>query len=401
MLSAYRSALEAVDPEVVTRTALDALHLPSPIHVIAIGKAAAAMARGASTALPELPEDILVISDRTSDVPMGARLVLGSHPSPDERSEVAGRAALYAARTSDPEGSIVFLVSGGGSSIAEVPAPGLTVADLAETARVAMAAGMPIDELNTVRRHLSFIKNGRLATAARSHRLVTIAISDVVDAPPSAIASGPTLDDGSTAADALGHLGEHDLLDSVPTAVVEHLENAQPQRPLDADHDVEVVADGHRAASAAVRRLDELGIPARAITEDLTGFAIASARSMCGSLSKTVAVVTGETTMQISGEGRGGRNQSAALAAASALDGGPPAVFAALATDGIDGPTDAAGAIVDHNTASRIRDAGMDPQKHLGQDDAYPALASSDDLVITGPSGTNVSDLWMGWRETD
>ncbi|MBT8198428.1 MAG: DUF4147 domain-containing protein, partial [Acidimicrobiia bacterium] len=228
---------------------------------------------------------------------------------------------------------------------------------------------------------------------------VTLTISDVAGAPPSAIASGPTMPEGSSPADALGVLRDHDLLDAVPEAVVAHLEAAQPAAIGDIDHHSEVVADGHLAASAAVRRLGELDIPARAVTEDLRGFAIASATSMCESLSGTVAVLTGETTMNVTGDGRGGRNQSAALAGAIALDGGEPAVFAALATDGIDGPTDAAGAIVTHRTAEIIRSGGLDPRRSLGDDDAYPALAAADALVITGPSGTNVSDLWMGWRQ--
>lgn len=399
-LGAYRAALEAVEPEAVTRTALETLRLPGPVTVIAIGKAAPAMARGAAMALPEPAADILVISDHTELLPVGARLILGSHPAPDEQSVTAGRAALYAARSSDPDGSIVVLVSGGGSALAEVPAAGLTIEDVAGTAGLAMAAGMPIDALNTVRRHLSEIKDGRLLAAARAGHAVTLTISDVAGAPPSAIASGPTMPEGSSPADALGVLREYDLLDAVPEAVVAHLEAAQPAAGRNIDHHSEVVADGHLAATAAVRRLGELDIPARAVTEDLRGFAIASATAMCESLSGTVAVVTGETTMTVTGDGRGGRNQSAALAGALALDGGDPAVFAALATDGIDGPTDAAGAIVNHRTAETIRSVGLDPRRSLGDDDAYPALTAADALVITGPSGTNVSDLWMGWRQT-
>ncbi|NNF70529.1 MAG: DUF4147 domain-containing protein, partial [Acidimicrobiia bacterium] len=190
-LGAYRAALEAVEPEAVTRSALETLRLPGPVTVIAIGKAAPAMARGAAMALPEPAADILVISDHTELLPVGARLILGSHPAPDAESVTAGRAALYAARSSDPDGSIVVLVSGGGSALAEVPAAGLTIEDVAATARLAMAAGMPIEALNTVRRHLSEIKDGRLLAAARSGHAVTLTISDVAGAPPSAIASGP------------------------------------------------------------------------------------------------------------------------------------------------------------------------------------------------------------------
>lgn len=400
ILGSYEAALSAVAPERTTATALGRLSVPGPVTVIAIGKAAAAMARGAVAVLERAPAEVLIVSDHVEPVPDGARLLVGSHPFPDDRSVVAGRAALYASRTADPDGTVVFLLSGGGSSLAEVPPIGLTVADVARTAQLAMDAGMPITALNAVRRQLSSIKNGQLLAATAAKRAITLAVSDVGNAPSSVIASGPTITDGSAPADAIAALEDHGLLGEVPVAVVDYLRSAAAAGEADIDHHVQVIADGRLAAEAAVDHLGEMSHPARLIGQDLEGYAIASARSLCSALSSTIAVVSGETTMRVTGTGRGGRNQSAALAAAVVLDDGGPAVFAALASDGIDGPTDAAGAIVDHRTVGAIRRAGLDPRRHLGDDDAYPALAAADALVVTGPSGTNVGDLWFGWRDS-
>ena len=379
LLDAYRAALDAVDPERATAEALRRDPLTPPVRVVAIGKAASGMARGAASAQAGITA-MLVASDHDEPVPDGAEVVIGSHPAPDAASVVAGEAVLRFVAAGREGETLLVLVSGGGSAIVEVPRTGWAIDDIAALADGLMGSGAPIDELNTVRRHLSRIKNGGLLRASTASAVVSLLISDVVDGAPAVIASGPTLADGSTAADAVAivrrRLGEE--LD------LEELAGAAP-----IPHQWEVIADGARAAIAAASVLG-----GRVATTSLTGEARHEAVELCAHHAGEALVAAGETTVTVTGGGRGGRNQEAALAAALAIEGSGT-VFAALGTDGVDGPTPAAGAIVDGGSAERIRSAGVDPAEALADNDAHTALAASGDLVVTGPSGTNVGDLWM------
>jgi len=244
-----------------------------------------------------------------------------------------------------------------------------------------MDAATPIDQLNLVRRHLSRLKNGGLLRAASSHRVISLLISDVIDGDASVIASGPTLEDGSTAEQA--HTILETRLGSAPAIP------GTPEAPAQQRHEFHVIADCSKAAEAAARAID-----ADIWTTALRGEASEMSRMMLSATSDRPLVAAGETTVTIRGTGKGGRNQEAALAAAIALDGSNGS-FAALGTDGIDGPTDAAGGIVDGTSAERMRAAGIDPNGRLADNDAYHALEASGDLIITGPSGTNVGDLWI------
>lgn len=383
ILSAYRAALAAVDPERSTRAALERRTLrPGGVWVAALGKAAPAMTRGAVDAVGDRFRQALVVTDHAEPLPKGCSMLLGSHPRPDGRSLTAGRALLSFVAEVPPADTLLVLVSGGGSALAEVPAPSLGVDAVADLLDDLMAVGTPIDELNVVRRHLSQFKNGGLAAATSAAHLITLLVSDVVDAPASTIASGPTLPD---------HTGPGDAADVVRRRLDRRLPSVvfavAPEHP---DHDWEVVADGRIAVAAAAASID-----GSVWTDALRGEARTTALDMieaCGP--DEVLVAAGETTVTVTGSGAGGRNQEAALAAAIAIadtDTG----FAALGTDGIDGPTDAAGAIVDGSSAARMRTAGVDPDQCLADHDSNRALAASGDLVTTGPSGTNVGDLWF------
>lgn len=396
-LDAFEQALRAVNPERATRSALESADLPGPITVCALGKAAPAMARAAHDVLGKSIVNAVVVSDHPGVVPEGHRLIIGSHPLPDERSVIGGTALLEAAENTHADGTLVVLVSGGGSALAEVPVEGLTIDEIAATYDSLIHASVPIEEVNTVRRHLSLLKNGGLRRASAALAM-TVCISDVVDGPPSAIASGPTLRDNSGPADALAVLDRHQLLKTIPRRVVERLVEAGTPTVDDRPHRVEVIADGAMAAEAAAAASAERGCETQVVTTALTGDAATEAQRFVQEVRPgVVSVVAGEPTVTVIGGGTGGRNQHAALAAAIAIDG-TSTVLAALGTDGRDGCTDATGAIVDGNTASRIRAAGIDPQHALKECDSHPALDAAGDLIRTGPTGTNVGDLWMVWR---
>ena len=404
ILDILGAALEAVDPgrAVAGRLRLadgrllvdgDGLAVPGRVDILAIGKAAPAMARAAAAVLGPHTARVLVISDHPEDVPAGGRLIVADHPYPGDRSLAAGEAALAFAADVAPSDRLLVLVSGGGSALVERPADDLTLHDLAATHRALMDRGVPIHDLNLVRRHLSRVKNGGIARA-HGRPLVTLLISDVVDGPASDIASGPTLADGTTPADALAVVERSEA--AVPEEVVAYLASAPPPEPVDPGP-WRVVADGTRAAEAAAARARELELEATVATTSLRGEARVEGPRVCRDPAPGVTVFAGETTVHVVGDGVGGRNQEAALAAAVELEGSST-IFAAFGTDGVDGPTDAAGAIVDGATVARGRDAGLDPLRCLARNDSHRFLRASGDLLVTGPTGTNVGDLWLVWH---
>ena len=414
-LSILESALQAVDPETAVGRALrledgqvivgDIRFEARGVLVVAFGKAAPGMARAACDAVSPLPVRGMVVSDHREQVPVGLDLWLGSHPIPDGRSVTAARAAVRLVQGATPDELVLFLLSGGGSAVLELPIAGLTLDDLTAVLVLMLRAGVPIDEMNAVRRHLSAIKGGRLAAACRSPMMATLLISDVSGRSPDVIASGPTLPDPTTFAEARAVLERHGLTDLVPQAVLEHLgdgiagivpETPKHNRP---GHLVMTVADGDSAANAACKAADAYGLRASLATIALSGEAREQAvRAVTTADPSGMTVLVGETTVKVTGDGRGGRNQEAALAAAIALDGDPTTMFATCATDGVDGPTDAAGAIVDGMTLARGARSGLDAASHLRRNDSHPYLETTGDLLRTGPTGTNVGDIWLVWR---
>ncbi len=408
-LSAHRAALRSVDPYLVTKRYLsgptdrlevggEKLHTTGGVRVLAVGKGAYGMAAGAIATLGAQVVEGLIIADhhRSSPHPL-IRVMVGDHPYPGRASLAAGRAALRMVGAGRSDQLLLVLVSGGGSSLMEVPAAGTTFEDLQQVGRALVTGGVPITEMNIVRRHLSAVKNGALAGAA-SGRMAALLISDVVDGPPSAIASGPTLADGTTPAHALAVLVDHHLEHRVPARVLEYLRESRSSAQEPRRRPFEVIADGQMAACAARRRLEAHGLGTRVVSHPVVGEAETAARSVVEkSEAGRVDVLWGETTVRIELEspGRGGRNQHAALAAAEFLGKRGRGVFGGFATDGIDGRSEAAGGLVDAGTVARGLAAGLDHRKHLSRFDSSPYLAACGDLVITGPTGANVGDLWL------
>ena len=409
-LAAYRAALRSVDPCLVTERNLSGsgerlevgghmVEARRGVRILAVGKAAHGMARGAAGFLSSRLVGGLIISDHHRPSPHPRlKVMVGDHPYPGRASLAAGRAALSLAAEGHPDELLLALVSGGGSSLMEVPAPGITFDDLAAAGRALVTGGVPISEMNVVRRHLSSIKNGGITRMAGGRPLATLLISDVVDGPASAVASGPTLADGTTAEDARAVLADYRLEQRVPPSVTAYLGSSRLVARASVRRPHRVIADGLEAARAACAELGARGIPAVTVTSPVVGEAAPAAReAMVKAVAGQVRVYWGETTVRIdvSAPGRGGRNQHAALVAAGRLAERGRGVFGGFATDGVDGDSDAAGGLVDSGTIERGRAAGLDWREHLCRYDSSSFLASSGDLVVTGPTGVNVGDLWL------
>jgi glycerate 2-kinase len=422
----FDAALAAVEPEAAVLRALSVdggalriggctceLSAVERVLVLAAGKASAPMAAAAEQALGSLPLTGLAVTKAGHGVPLGrVRLLEAGHPVPDEGSLAAGREALSLARSAGPRDLVVSLVSGGASSLLEALRPPLTLPDVQALTQALLRSGAPIGELNTLRKHLSLIKGGGLALAAAGAAAhLTLVLSDVVGGGPEVVGSGPTIPDGSTWAEALAivarRLGGQPLPGGLEALLAraargEAPETARPGDPAFARAGWAVVGSAAVAVEAAARQAASMGYQTGAHTASLEGeareagcFAASLGRAALadGQAAPRCLLLGGETTVTVRGRGKGGRNQELALAAAIALDGVAGVTVASLATDGGDGPTDAAGAIVDGQTAARMRAGGIDPRAALDDNDAHAALEASGDLVRTGPTRTNVNDL--------
>lgn len=418
MLEILDGALNEVDPDRAVRRALRPHECgwdiagvqidPTTVdrvRLLAFGKAAPAMARAAVDVFGDVEVIGLVASNHPEPIPEGLDLWITGHPLPDQRSTTAARAALDLLEDADHRDLVLCLVSGGGSALLELPAAGISLEDEQTTIDALLSGGADINELNTVRKHLSAIKGGRLARAADPARLFTLILSDVVGNPLDVIASGPTVPDPTTFGEALAVLDRYDLREKIPAAVVDHLEGGRdttidetPKTPF-VRQVVSIIADGESAAEGAVGVARRAGLPAVIATTAMTGDARTEALRCLAIAGPGVTVFAGETTVKVTGQGRGGRNQEAALAAARELAGDPRTIFAAMGTDGIDGPTGAAGAIVDGRTVSRGIQLGLDVDRYLAENDSGTYLEATGDLLVTGPTGTNVGDVWIVMRD--
>jgi glycerate 2-kinase len=400
LLDAFRAGVAGVDPEAATVRAAEQLDVRDNrrVVVIAAGKASAAMARGIARAVDIA--DGVIVAPQDGDAPLP--VIVAGHPVPNEGSVAGGRRALDLATSAGPDDVVVFLISGGASALLAAPAEGLSLEDLRQSNRVLLECGADIVETNTLRKHLSAVKGGRLAAAAGRSRLVTLVLSDVVGDPLDAIASGPTIPDPTTYEDASAVVDRFGLRERLPDRVIVHLERGCdgkiPETPSEPHlrHVVEIIGSGTVAAEAAATYIRSCGIRARIVTTCHTGEAreAAVAAVTVPTEADEVLVFAGETTVTVTGSGRGGRNQEAALAAAIAIEG-RPVTFLAGGTDGIDGPTNAAGGIVDGGTIDRGRAASIDAMTALENNDANTYLAATGDLIVTGLTGTNVADLWF------
>lgn len=346
----------------------------------------------------------VVTKDGHADAIPGIEVREAGHPLPDTRGISAAESALQIAEQAGEGDLVLCLLSGGASALWPAAPRGVSLEDLQVTTNGLLRAGAPIQELNAVRKHLSRIAGGQLARAAYPAHVLTLAISDVIGSPPDVIGSGPTVPDRSSYDDALEVLARRGV--AVPPSVQTHLEagaagkhpeNPEPGDPVFGRTEWHLVASVGDALQAAAEEATRLGYPTTIVTDRMEGEAREVGRELAGlarsNQQPAALLLGGETTVAVRGDGYGGRNQELALAAAIALQGAPDVLVAALGTDGTDGPTDAAGAIVDGGTVARGLALGLDALSHLQRNDAYPFLQATGDLLVTGPTGTNVADL--------
>ena len=417
LLAIVRAAIDGVDAGGLVRRALADADVVAPLQraaavdVIAAGKASGVMLTSfaAATAVP-LRRMLGIGPERPPLLPEGAEWQDAGHPLPTTGSVAGARRALDIARSSAEDDLLVVLLSGGGSALMTLPATGISLVEKQQTARVLMERGADIHELNTVRKHLSAIKGGQLAAAAGGS-VLTLAVSDVVGDDLSVIASGPTVPDDSTYARALEILTARGGMSAYPAAVVERLRQgaagAVPETPATGDarlgrSTARVIGPQRGAIDGAESAARALGYHVVVIREPVTGEAretavahVARVTADTRSLARPLCVISaGETTVTVRGPGKGGRNQEFTLAMAPVLGTlGDHVAGASIGTDGIDGPTDAAGAVVDSSTLERARAANLAPDTFLHDNNSYEFFERLGDLIKTGPTATNVGDL--------
>jgi len=408
----------------LAETAIDAVHpasllperLPEPPRgrtvVVGAGKAAAAMARAlerawqarARDAGRDDPLDGLVVTRHGhGEACRRIEVLEASHPMPDALGEQAAERMLAAVEPLGEDDLVIALVSGGGSALMTRPAPGLTLRQKQALNRELLRSGAPIREINTVRRHLSAIKGGRLAAAAHPARVVTYLISDVPGDEPSLVASGPTLPDDSTPAHALAILERRGI--TVPDSVRRHLvsDRSAPRRddPGFARDETVVLARAADALAAARERAARSGLDVRVLGDDLEGEArdLGRAQAMLalkaqGECRRPLLILSGgETSVTVRGEGRGGRNVEYLLGVFDTLKGAEGIYALAIDTDGIDGSEDNAGAVISPDHWQRACEARLSPADYLARNDAYRFFAALEALIVTGPTRTNVNDF--------
>ncbi|SPK74183.1 putative hydroxypyruvate reductase [Cupriavidus taiwanensis] len=386
-------------------------HLPSPPKgrtvVIGAGKAAAAMAQAVEANWQgELSGLVVTRYGHGADCKR-IEVVEAAHPVPDEAGARAAQRMVELVHGLSADDLVLCLISGGGSALLAAPAPGLTLADKQAVNKALLRSGASIGEMNCVRKHLSALKGGRLALHCAPARVETLLISDIPGDDPTLIASGPTLPDATTCADALAVIAKYGI--EVPANVRAHLESGAGETPKPGDarfhgHRSVTLATAQQALEAAAARARELGFEAHILSDCIEGearevaevhAAIARQVAQRGQpFSKPCVILSGgETTVTVRGKGRGGRNAEFLLALAVALDGLPGVHAIAGDTDGIDGSEDNAGALLSPDTLTRAGARGLNARAHLENNDGYGFFAGLDDLIVTGPTRTNVNDF--------
>lgn len=424
-LSIFAAGVEAADPGRTVRRALrlglggglvvcrDEILFPGKLHVLALGKAAVTMARAAADSLPPAAfggPGLIIVNDENAAEVERFRVIPTGHPVPDARGAAAAREVeAYLAGASREDGLLV-LISGGGSALLPAPAGGITLEEKAAVTSLLLGSGADIGEINTVRKHLSRLKGGGLAQCAYPAAVEALILSDVIGNDLGTIASGPTAPDATTFRDALAVLGRRRILDAVPASVRRRLEEGaaggEPETPKPGDPVFgrvrnRILGSNEQSLEAAARRATELAYAVEQFPAPLCGEAREAGRLLAARLEalqpggRPVALLAGgETTVTLRGRGRGGRNQELALAfAIEAARCRRRFVLLSGGTDGRDGPTDAAGGVVDGSTLARMKSRGVDARERLEDNDSHTALEAAGDLLVTGPTGTNVADL--------
>lgn len=401
----FMAAVASADPAKVLQH-----HLPSPPKgrcvVVGAGKASAAMAAALDKAWADVDLSGVVVTRYGHAVPAGRiQIIEASHPVPDDRSAEAAKRILAAVEGLTAEDMVIALISGGGSALMVAPAEGMTLADKMAVNRALLASGATISEMNAVRKHLSRIKGGRLALAAKPAKVVSLLISDVPGDDPSEIASGPTVADPSDIETVREIVSRYEL--DLPETVRRVLEKGEETpKAGDIDEDVRMIAAPSLALQAAAEEAVKLGLTplilgdslegeSRDVGAVMAGIALSASRKGLPVKGPAVLLSGGETTVTIGKgpAGKGGRNTEFLLSLALTLKGADGIWAIAGDSDGIDGVEDAAGAVVTPDTLARMRAAGVDPRQSLVGHDSYTAFKGVGDLVVTGPTLTNVNDI--------
>ena len=414
----FDAALRAGDVGPLVHRALEGLD-QSPrgrVLVVGAGKASGAMAAAAEEALgARVADGVVAVKDGHLAPTRRVRLLEAGHPVPDRRGAEAARAIRDLASTASADDLVLVLVSGGGSALTPAPAPPITLEEKQSLTRLLLRAGANIKQLNAVRKHCSTLKGGQLARAAAPARVQALLLSDVVGDALDVIASGPTAPDASTFAEAMGILARFDIRDQVAPSIVARLQQGMqgeiPETPKPADPLFErvgnlVIGNNALVVDAAAAAARELGLVPHVLTRSLEGEAREVGRRF-GAMARDIregrgpvaapccVIAGGETTVTVRGQGSGGRCQELALAAAIELEGVPGVVVLAAGTDGSDGPTTAAGGVADGGSVRRARTAGVDLSAHLADNSSHAALEALGDLLVTGPTNTNLLDLYL------
>ena len=405
-----QDAINQVRPEPAVESTLNELNqsindVTGKLVVIAIGKAAWNMAEAAEKILGDSIDEGLVITkyEHSKGNITGFKVIEAGHPLPDSNSVRGAEEALKMVQNLDEEDLVILLISGGGSALFEKPMDGITLEELIDLTRQLLFSGADIIEMNTVRKHLSSVKGGRFAQHCGKTKIKAVILSDVVGDRLDAIASGPAYPDESTSEEALLIIDKYEL------KIPDHLRNVMKIETPKEINNCESIITGSVSSfcEAAADSAEKLGYLPMVLSSTLQCEAREAGRVMaaiareikCGKSRHQWArrpcalIVGGETTVHVTGNGKGGRNQELALSAALGIEGLDGIVIFSVSSDGTDGPTDAAGGMVDGKTADRIRTAGFSPEQYLENNDAYHALETSGDLIMTGPTGTNVNDI--------
>jgi hydroxypyruvate reductase len=418
ILRILSSALMAVDPAVAVKNHLP--RLQGNVNGLGIGKASIPMLMALAEAIP-LSSALAISKHASSHDPGLFPVLLGGHPVPDLRSLEAGQRVLDFVSVLHEDDTLVCLISGGGSALMTVPYEGISLEDMQSLTSLLLACGTPIDDINILRRQLDRLKGGGLARATKA-RVISLILSDVIGNPMEAIASGPTCPNPTTREDAFSVLKKYGVEEQVPVSIQNYLIGAStfakhphesmlaPQQDGWSDRVQNIIiGDNKLAAKAALEQARREGFNAEILTNELQGEAREVGVMLAKRLSYEITkrkrpfclIAGGETTVTLrhspgqalKGDSKGGRNQELALTAMDGLKGIEDVMLISLATDGEDGPTDAAGAVVTGVSAQRAELFRVDAADYLSRNDAYHFFEKMDDLIRTGPSGTNVNDL--------
>lgn len=412
-----RAAVTAADPGDAVRTTVAAdtgLRAARRVFVLAIGKAARAMSHAALDALPRRHDTALIVVPHATsvdgvDTVAGTRVLFAGHPLPDAASAAAAEQVMALLADAADGDVIVMLISGGASSLCAAPSDPITIRDYAAVVHALLIAGADIRELNTVRAHIDHLKGGGMARRAAPARVLGLIVSDVVGSSLDVVASGPLSPARTSSGDAVDVLERYGLWMDAPDAVRRMLSRTREAVVSDVEPGfvhvtLRIIADNHTAVAGAADAARSLGYDVRIAAEPVTGPAreaglrlAQAARDVAGSLrpgDRPVCLLSGgETTVVVTGSGLGGRNQELVLAGAIALRGIAGITVASLGTDGVDGPTDAAGAVADGDSAARGERVGIDAALALDNNDSYSFFNRAGGLIMTGPTGTNVMDV--------